>query len=911
MNKLRIAIACALGATFVVTPVRAQESDDDTQEGRVTIAAPTIAAPSEPIEEVVVMGRLIDSGQQLALERMDDAAVTDLLGSETIGRLGDSTVAVALKRIPGLSVVGNKFFYIRGLGERYSQITLNAAFIPSPDLTRNVIPLDIFPTAIVDSLRVQKAYTADMRANFAGGSVDIRTKGIPDDFTAFFEIGSGFNTAVDGSVFSYAGGNRDALGYDGGERQLSQNLLNQVNFYQGQVGTQEILSFLRRQSGSASLADAQQINRELALELNRDFTLEEKDPIPDIDVRASVGDNFVLGEDWEIGYLAGASYEHQWREEETFQTNFNFPDEQTERQIESTRTVAINGIGSLGLRFTDEHELSTTSLFLRNTDDETEVDDFFDDNRQRSDGLGNRRYRFQFEERNMAVNQLEGSHRLGERTRELLGGAAGLISWLPVDTEITWFVSQANARTDIPNQVDITAQTITDPTTGAVQNSLVTQDATTALFRFTDLDDDVDSSGIKFMIPFDTDRSYGNFQFGFDADSKARTYLQYEFSIGVLNVADSSTLSQPLGDVFSDENILNPANNYLFDRRGTNNQSYLAATLTDGAFGQVDWTFNDTWRIAAGLRWEDYRQVALDWNPLGFSESDPQVTTDPAALARASFQEDQLFPSVAVTYMSDWLAETFQLRFGYSETAIRPDLREITDASYIDPITDDLVHGNPGVIPSTVTSYDVRGEWFFDSGDNFTITGFYKEIIDPIEFFESAASDTTVAREIINAESAEVYGVEIEGLKNLGFLGNAFEGFFLQGNVTLQSSELVAGEQADAPTNPVRDLTSASDYVANLTLGFDSEDGRHAATLVYNVFGERLYVAGRNGAPDGFEQPFHGLDATYSWFPSDRIVVKLKARNLLGEEITIEREGIETFREDPGSTFSLAFQWSY
>ncbi|MEO0347305.1 MAG: TonB-dependent receptor, partial [Pseudomonadota bacterium] len=666
MNRLRFAIACALGATFVATPVIAQETED---ENRIGIAAPTLAPPESTIEEVVVMGRLIDSSQSLALERMDDAAVTDLLGADTISRLGDSTVAVALKRIPGLSVVGNKFVYIRGLGERYSQSTLNGAFIPSPDLTRNVIPLDIFPTAIVESLRVQKAYTADMRANFAGGSVDIRTKGIPDDFTVMFEIGSGFNTAVDGSVFTYAGGSRDALGYDNGERSISPELLNQVENFQGQVGTQEILSFLRRQDPFTPLADAQQINRQLGLALNRDFSVEETDPIPDIDVRGSIGDSFILNEDWEIGYFAGASYEHQWREEETFQTNFNFPEEQTRNQIESTRTVAINAIGNLGINYTDEHSISTMTLFLRNTDDETEIDDFFDDNRQRSDGLGSRNYRFQFEERNMVVNQIRGEHRLGERTREVLGPLAGLISWLPADTEIEWFVSQADARTDIPNQVNVTAQTITDTETGAVQQSFVTQDATTALFRFTDLDDDVDSSGIKFKVPFSRDRSYGNIQFGFDTDSKARTYRQDEFSIGVLNADDPSILAQPLGEVFSDENILNPANNYLFDRRGTQNQSYLAATITDGAFGQVDWTFNDTWRVAAGLRWEDYRQAALDWNPFGFTEASPQVTTDPAALENAVFQQDDLYPSLAVTYMSDWLAETFQLRFGYSETA--------------------------------------------------------------------------------------------------------------------------------------------------------------------------------------------------------------------------------------------------
>jgi outer membrane receptor protein involved in Fe transport len=331
--------------------------------------------------------------------------------------------------------------------------------------------------------------------------------------------------------------------------------------------------------------------------------------------------------------------------------------------------------------------------------------------------------------------------------------------------------------------------------------------------------------------------------------------------------------------------------------------------MTDAVWGQLDVTLNDTWRMAVGGRWEDYRQAALEWNPWGFSASDPQVTTDIDALQDAVFSKDKFYPSIGVTYMGDLWADTFQLRFGYSETTVRPDLREITDASYIDPITGDLVRGNSGVIPSDVSNFEVRAEWFFGNGDNFTISGYYKDIGNPIEFFEIPASDTTTAREIVNAESAEVTGVEIEALKELGFLGGFFDTLFVQGNLTFQDSELVAGSNANSPTNPVRSLTGASDYVANVMLGFDSPNAAHTASLIYNVFCERLFVAGRNGAPDGFEQPFHSLDFTYFWYPTDTITIKLKAQNLLGEEIEIQREGVTTFREDPGSTFSVSFQW--
>ncbi|MGH8193558.1 MAG: TonB-dependent receptor domain-containing protein [Woeseiaceae bacterium] len=896
----------ALAVTMVLSSwhIAAQAQD---QEPAREEAAP---GPQQGVEEVVVTGRFLTSSQRLVNERLNDASVTDMLGAETIGRLGDSTVASALRRIPGLSLVADKYVYIRGLGERYSASSLNGAQIPSPDLTRNVIPLDVFPTSIVESLRVQKAWSADLPANFGGGNIDIRTKGIPDDFTLSFEFGSGFNSESSSTMLSYPGSSDDDFGTDDGARALSGDLLDAINEFQGNTDVQGILTFLRRQDPTATLADAQAINRQLGLELNRQIGLEQKDVLPDIKARASVGNNFLLSDNWEFGFLVGAAYETDWRETRALRRSFSFPDERTDTETESTHAINVAGTLNLGLKYTEDHAVSTTTLLLRNTDDETAIRDFFNENREISDGIGFRDYRLQFEERNMVTNQVKGTHYLGEATRDRLPFLDGLVGWLPLETGFDWFYSESEAETDIPNQVTISAQTITDDVTAEVLGSAVALSSQAADYRFTDLDDEVINHGWAVTLPFNTDRAVFELTAGYDHSRKARTYRQSQFSLGALNVADPSVLQGTLDEVFSDDNILDPTNNFVFDIQGTNNQSYIAATMTDGIFGQVDWTLNDTWRVAAGARWEDYRQVALDWNPFGYSATNPQVTTDPEILEEGTFQDDQIYPAASFTYMGDWWAETFQLRFGWSRTTVRPDLREITDASYIDPITDELVRGNPGVVPADVTNYDVRAEWFFGNGDSLSTTLFRKELGNPIEFFESAASDTSTAREIINAESAEVQGIELEGLKNLGFLGSVFEPLFVQGNVTVQESELVAGPDADVPTNPVRDLSGASEYVANVMLGFDAPNNRHTASLIYNVFGERLYVAGRNGAPDGYEQPFHSLDFTWSWYPTDTMTLKLKTRNLLGETVTIERAGVITFEEDPGTSYSLSFQWA-
>lgn len=893
----------------------------------IAICCPAYAQDEdEPIEEIVTTGRYVSSSQELVNERMNDAFSADLLGSESITRLGDSTVAAALRRVPGLTLVQDKYVYIRGLGERYSQNTLNDAQIPSPDLTRNVIPLNIFPTSIVESLRVQKAWSADLPANFGGGSVDIRTKGIPEELTFKFEVGTGSNTENPSRILSYNGGSDDDLGKDDGTRAYPSSINTGVIDYQGNPGVNSILAALQGQDPTATLYEAQTLNRDLALALNRDVGVTSVSSEPDYNLRSSVGTRFELGSEWDAGVSLGVSYETDWRLRRTRTASFALPEEQNGVKEESTRGVNIAGTLNLGLRFTDDHEISTTTLYLRNTDDETEVFDYFNENRPLTSGRGFRDYRLQFEERNMMTHQIEGEHYLGMATREKLPFLGKVLNRLPEETRIDWFYSTSTAETGIPNQVAIASETFTDPLTGAVQSESVRLNSSAADFRFTELDDEVQNYGWSFSLPLDFRDSFLELKGGWSHAQKARSYWQAQYSLGYLNVSDSSVLEGSLSEVFSDENILadtpdpdptNPVsgarvftNNIVFDRQGTNSNSYLAATMTDSVWGSVDWTFQETWRVAVGARYEDYRQLAVDWNPYGSSLANPQVTTDVDALAEGTFKEDRIYPALGVTYMGDLWAETFQLRFGYSETAIRPDLREITDSSYIDYLTGDLVRGNPGVVPSDFQNFDLRAEWYFGNSDTFSATVFHKELENPIEFFEIPASDTTIAREIVNAESGSVTGIELEALKDLSFLGGPFDMFFVQGNLTVQDSELVAGPNANVPTNPVRKLSGASDYVANLMFGFDSPNATHSASLIYNVSGERLYVAGRNGSPDGYEQPFHSLDLTYFWYPTDRVTLKLKAQNLLGAMISIERAGVVTFEEDPGSTYSLGFSWA-
>jgi outer membrane receptor protein involved in Fe transport len=158
----------------------------------------------------------------------------------------------------------------------------------------------------------------------------------------------------------------------------------------------------------------------------------------------------------------------------------------------------------------------------------------------------------------------------------------------------------------------------------------------------------------------------------------------------------------------------------------------------------------------------------------------------------------------------------------------------------------------------------------------------------------------------INAEKSEVYGIEFEGLKSLGFLSNGgwSDAFYLAGNVTLSDSEVNIPESSAAqPTNFTRRLTQHSEWVANVQLGYDSFNGMHGATLVYNAFGERIFFAGIRGFDDAYEQPFHSLDFVYSFYPTQNLSMKLRLQNLLDDKTTIEQDGVKILEQTVGLTF--------
>jgi len=904
---LRRAVRCVL-VGFSAAAAGAMTQGAPAQE-----QAPAEDPPAEAaaMEEVVVLGRQRSAADEILQERIESEVVSDLISAEQIGRVGDSTVSLALRRLPGVTLVGDQFIYIRGLGERYSSTTVNGAYVPSPDLTRNVIPMDLFPSEIVESLSIQKGYTADQPAAFGGGNVDIRTRTIPDEFAFNLQFGLGSNSESTGEGLHYPGGSDDDLGRDDGTRALPREIRDAIQTYRGDLSPAGILNTLLLDGEFHSPEEAQQINRELATSLYRDVDFRSTSNDPDKAVELSLGNSWYLGEaeEWKVGLLALGDYKDNWRNRERTIRSVTDPDEDFDEQFRTTNQVVLTGSLGLGLDFAEEHRVEALGLYLRNTEDDTSLTLGHNTNFPRSSGIGLRNYRIRFEERVLELVQYRGTHRVGDATLELLGDWLGFAR----DVGIDWYYSDATARTDLPSEARFSLRDIEDPATGETLSTSLRASASAAEYRFTELEDTAHSYGWGFAIPFAPGGNTVEVSGGYDYYEKGRGYVQTQLQFGTTSAPASALLGRP-GQVLTDENILDPANGYALTIGGIGTESYLAGETVDAMWGKLDATFAERLRVTAGLRWEDFERLAVPIDPLEF---DPDIGIIPIPdqdLDDFVTTDATYYPSLALTWMQPgFWADDFQLRLGWSETVARPDLREISDATYIDPLTEARIQGNPALQDSNLSNYDLRAEWFFTGGDNLTVSLFYKDIRSPIETVEEAGTDDDIVLSFVNAESAQIYGVEFEGLKTLGFLsgGGWTDAFFVAGNVTVSDSEITIGNAAPNLTNNKRALTQHSDLVVNFQLGYDSPDARHSAAFAYNMYGERIFFAGRFGADDASEQPFDSLDLTYSFHPTERMSLKLRLQNLLDEDIVIEQGGVDVLTQTVGLTTKLDFSYRF
>ncbi|WP_438864116.1 TonB-dependent receptor domain-containing protein [Neptunicella sp.] len=895
-SKLNLAIVASLLACNVYSGVVvAQESEDKI------------------IEEVVATAtRLKGSAAAVMQERQNQAFVADIMGADQISRTGDSDAASALRRVTGLTLVDGKFIYVRGLGERYSSTQLNGMAVPSPDPTRSVVPLDLFPSDIIESLNVQKSFSPDMPAHFGGGNVDIRTKSIPSEFVFKLSgsVGSNTNNSDDG--YFYAGGSDDWTGRDDGTRALSSLFIDAFNANQSagiEGSTQNPLTLEQRKA--------------LIQSMNWDIGPDKKSVDPDVGLGFTLGDVYQLGQG-KLGFLSAISYDNKWTvSQESNGTNLGTTgcDEagikcfaQQYSGVATEQNVRWSGMLNVGYEYDQNNKIELTNIILHDMSDRLRDRQFIDVNETEAGKTELRRVDVLYEERRMTTSQVKGTHNFPQL-------------W---NAYADWYVGTSRAHRDAPGSLDVVLQqNLID---GVFQSEQLQDVAATNVTReYQTLRDESNTWGWNAGIPFMGKDWDFEIKVGADFYEKARTADNIKIGVPHRSISDEDTFGSRIDEIFSDAHLQSDdfynsvTGAGIFDDNTTGGDKYAAATKLDAYYLLLDATIAKDWRVSGGVRWEDFRQLSVPYQP-----HSPLFDVDGQDLRDLAFQENDLFPSLALTYQLD---DEMQVRLNLSQTTIRPDMRDISSSFFIDPLTEFLVRGSPSLQSAKLDNVDLRWEWYMADGNNLSVALFYKDITNPIEMVELASVGGAAPSLLTaNAEQGQLQGMEVEFLHDLAFMGNAFSNWFVTGNLTLSDSEVTIGiaddgvdslfeqqlkEALDATsvsnivTNNKRRLVGHSKWVANLQFGWDSDNGEHSASIVYNAFGPRIIVPGTRGNEDAEEESFNSLDVVYTYYPTFDTTVKFKVQNLLGEDKVISQEGLDLWRKEVGTSFSASVSWEF
>jgi outer membrane receptor protein involved in Fe transport len=865
-----------------------------TATALVSLSATAQEAPLQPaqneadVERISVSGRLMSSAASAAAERREQPYVAELLGMEQISRAGDSNAATALRRVTGLTLVKDKFIYVRGLGERYSSTLLNGAMVPSPDPTRNVIPLDMFPAGIIESLVVQKAYSPELPAAFGGGNVNIRTAAIPLQTSFNIAVGTGYNSLNSDDGFDYAGGGDDWRGKDDGLRGISPELADA----QAQYGILTPINIAEALGGinAGNLAQAETIVRELGTAFNRDIDISHKSVKPDFDGSVSFGDRFELAQNVVFGVMTGLSYDRSTQnidEQERYYSvsGANLVPLNRYDDIKGTEhQVKLSGMLNFGLELGVDHRLETATIYLRDTKDEIKIKNGDSIETINENNRSNTDTSILYEERTMLSNQLRGKHNF---------------PYL-MDLAVDWQYTDAKARRYAPGEVEY--RYLNETQADGSVTSFLRRNQNAVNYSFGDMKDNTENFSWNAKLPLTLGKAEITLSGGYSYFERNRNAQTDRFNFDTVGYS-LEQLSGSFSEIFSDESILNAANGFKISNVTTQADDYLAAQMIDAGYGALELNYDYKFRLNLGVRYEDFKQISL---PL---TADGEISGN---ITDSVLQEDGFYPALSLTW---FVNDDLQARFGYSQTVVRPDLREVTPVLYVDPLTDFKVTGFAGLKSTDITSVDARLEWYYDNS-NYSVGVFYKDLDNPIEAIELSGSDGNLLMSFRNAQSGNLYGIETEFLQQLdmfdGDFGQLADNFFVAGNLTLSESEIKiqAFPGADL-TNFERGLSGHSKYVANLQLGFDSDNNQHNATFTYNVFGKRIAFAGVNDKDDAFEQPFNSLDFTYSYTPAENMTLKLGLKNLLDEDVEILQQGEVLQKRVEGQSYSLSFSYKY
>jgi len=833
-----------------------QEINVEVTAGKEVEVNVTMAASAASLDEVVITTTTKrESETALLLDQKKAVEMKQSIGADELSRKGVGDAAGAIAKISGISKQeGSSNVYVRGLGDRYLNTTMNGLSLPSNDVNKKNINLNLFSTDVIENVSVAKAYSSKFYGDFSAGNVNISSKDYTGNGFIDFKAGTGFNTNAIGKNFVRSEGT-GFFGYYGRYAHNPFAIILSHGIDPVNAGTPINVSY----GGSAG----------------KSFNFDNGSRL-----------SFFLTGSFNNGYeyRNGNAIDYTLTEKKAF-------DAAEEFEYSTISTV----MGSANYRINDENSLKFTSLFINNSSD---VVGYFG-----IDGTGRNRdaildtdkgfyqMNVQFDQTQMTVNQLEGNHKSGK-------------------LDVDWGVGYNLVHSKQPDRKRISLENYqyaldNDPNTNPTFYSNVDFDNQRYFQNITDKE--INS---RLNLAYNVSEDL-KFNFGYDGKSKKRDFNNIRYGYDIVDSNYPVTDVNNFNNDFTLENLRINSNDTdgLYQIKVINTIPGLSNTNRPGLpentykgdlniyAGYVDAEIKagEKWLFVPGIRLESVDQkISYDVINLGNS-----------GIATINAKENFYLPSLNIKYA---LNDDQNLRFTASQTVSLPEFKEV--APFVYESISNRIGGNPDLLGSSnpdfinvgdksyskIVNVDLKYEWFYSKSELISISAFTKEIKNPINLVVGADA-TGTQRYFRTGNKANIYGVEVELRKNIlhntdddAILSAGFNATYMKTEQDLFSN--INGTYNLSFNRSKEELQGASPLLLNADINYSPvfKNYQPTANLVFSYFSDRLDALGSGQLGNVIEKSVSTLDFIWKNNINNQFEINLSAKNLLNPTVRYVRE---------------------
>ena len=833
------------------------------KEGETTIINETLVSASYNLKEVVIKStRNKEKSTALLLDQKNAAAIKQSIGAQELSTKGISDVEEGLTKITGISKVESKGLFIRGLEDRYNNLLLNNLAVPSNSPFKKIIPLDQFPTDVVSFMDVYKTFNANLYGDFAGATIDVTTSQ-PTGSQTKISIGTGFttnNNLSDFLISSDATNSKSFFGFGGQERTMP-------NAY-GTIPSARI---------SNDYQSTWDVTKKQA-PLNTSFGVSHTD-------KFEIGDNKLY-----YNFATNFDNKYQIRDgvDRTFSQGQGIYDNNLNRvQYKfSTQSSILFGLQYKSNRL----NVFTNSLYLKST--ENSIQDQLGYTRTAIQNPNEFIRLNQYEESQYFTNQLFGNYKITADDKHSVNGG----------------ISYTRTNYNQPDRKFVTGRKIneTQVETQYGGNNLIRQ--------FFNINNNFHFSGkLEYNLKFGKNEDKQNkLSVGYNGFAE---YMisKFRFAFGKPNGASIPTIVN-INEIESTIQSDVTSNKMYFQEESSSEYKTKVFQRADGIYTNMLVHWNDKLEINTGIRAENT-----------IREYKFRTISDPISSPYRKKIVEKLYilPSLNLKYVA---SEKSNIRFTASKTYTKPVLFESLDINLInaDGTTE---RGNSDLINSENYNADLKFEIFPTSKELFAATVFAKYIDNPIErTVQSSATGSGQTITYFNNKSAQLFGAEFEFLVQLSRINDNLKGLSFGFNTSLMFTEATVNKNRSGyfDTFEKRKLQGASDWLVNSDIKYEFNSGhswKNTASLVYSVYGERIFAVGIAGYDHIYEKPFHKLDLVWNsainkkWnfkFSVDNILDPIYKRELgTNNKISIDEASylLQSYRRGIGFSSNLTYSF--